>query len=90
MLSTSNKFLDELALESRVQIDDAYRDRLPDVPLPGMGMGAFEDLHLFRDHHAFAAELIRLAREFYGVASVEFIEKFVAARARDDKRSGGA
>jgi hypothetical protein len=84
-LSTANKPLDELALEGRVQIDDAYRDRLPDVPLPGMGMGAFENLHGFRDHHAFAAELIRLTREAYGVASEEFIDKFVAARARDDR-----
>ena len=85
ILSTSNKSLDELALDNRVQIDDAYRGRLIDVPLPQSGMGAFEDLQGFQDHHALAVELIRLARRSSGVASEEFVWRFAAARARNDQ-----
>jgi Domain of unknown function (DUF927) len=85
ILSTSNKSLDELALDNRVQIDDAYRGRLIDVPLPVSGMGAFEELHDFQDHHALAVELISLARGSYGVASEEFASRFAAARERNDK-----
>ena len=85
ILSTSNRSLDELALENRVRIDDAYRDRLIDVPLPLRGMGAFENLHGFEDHHALAVELISLARRSNGIASKEFMREFTAARARDDR-----
>jgi hypothetical protein len=86
-LSTSNKSLDELALENRVQVDDALRGRLIDVPLPQAGMGAFESLCGCRDHHVLAVKMIRLARVTYGVASDEFVWRFTALRARDEKAS---
>ena len=55
-----------------VEIDDALRGRLIDMPLPAGINGAFEELHGYGDHATFAIELLRVARENYGVASVEF------------------
>jgi putative DNA primase/helicase len=84
ILSTSNKSLDELALENRVSIDDAYRDRLVDVPLPFGGHGAFEDLHEHQTHHEFATELVRLAKKFHGSAAREFLVRITAELGRDE------
>ncbi len=68
VLSNSNPSLDEIAAIDHCHVDDALRTRLIDVPLPPGAHGAFECLHGFDDHAAFAAEVLRIARDHYGVA----------------------
>ena len=50
LLSASNDSLDDMAREVRVEVDDALRGRLIDVPLLRGLVGAFECLHGYRDH----------------------------------------
>jgi hypothetical protein len=83
VLSISNDSLDKMAGDVGVEIDDALRDRLIDIPLPDGVKGAFEELHGCGDYDTLATELLRLAGENYGVASVEFIERIVEWRERD-------
>ena len=45
ILSTSNKTLDEMAIEDGLEITDAHRGRMIDVPTAVDGDGAFENLH---------------------------------------------
>ena len=61
VLSTSNKSLDEMAVEGRASIDDAHRGRLSDIPLPDDGSGIFEDLHGFETHAALSKRLAELS-----------------------------
>ena len=84
VLSSSNNSLDDMARAVGDEIDDALRGRLIDVPLPAGIVGAFEDLHGFADHAAFSVELLRVARENYGVASIEFIQRMVEWREQDE------
>lgn len=60
ILSLSNESLDEIAPRWRVEIDDAHRDRLIDVPLEPAGM--FENLHGFENRAALSAEPPRRRR----------------------------
>jgi hypothetical protein len=83
VLSSSNDSLDEMARAVGDEIDDALRGRLIDVPLTAGIVGAFEDLHGHADHAAFSVELLRIAHQNYGVASVEFIQRVVEWRERD-------
>src|SRR5208337_1131196 len=82
-LSISNDSLDKMARDVGVEIDDALRDRLIDIPPPDGSKGAFEELHGYGDYDTLAIELLRLAEENYGVASVEFIQRMVEWRERD-------
>lgn len=84
VLNTSNFSLDEMAAIDHCHIDDAHRTRLIDVPLPTGASGAFECLHEYDDHAAFATELLRIARSHYGVASKAFVERLSAWRRRDE------
>ena len=81
VLSTSNKSLDEMAVEDSVgdKVDDAYRSRLIDVPLPQQNC-AFEDLHGFSDKAALTKRLLALSCRHYGWASIHFLEKLVEWR----------
>ncbi|HKI15467.1 MAG TPA: DUF927 domain-containing protein, partial [Roseiarcus sp.] len=83
-LSISNDWLDKMARGVGAEIDDALRDRLMDIPLPEGSKGAFEELHGYDDYDTLAIELLRLAGENYGVASVEFIQRMVEWRERDE------
>jgi hypothetical protein len=85
-LSTSNKSLDEMAKEAGVEIDDAHRGRLIDVPSPVGPSGMFEHLHGFLNHAALTAELKRIAGEHYGWASDEYLRRLVREHARDKGR----
>jgi putative DNA primase/helicase len=85
-LSSSNDSQDDMARAVGDEIDDALRGRLIDVPLPAGIVGAFEDLHDFADHAAFSVELLRVARQNYGVASVEFIQRMVEWCEQDEAR----
>jgi putative DNA primase/helicase len=86
LLSLSNMSLDDMGLAAREEIDDAYRGRLIDVPLPANCVGAFENLHGLGSHAALSAELQRIARSHHGVAARDFLKRF-ARELRDDKAS---
>jgi hypothetical protein len=83
LLSLSNESLDEMARNSRVQIDDAHRGRMIDVPLASGVVGAFENLHGLENHAAFSIELRRIARVHHGRAAREFLRRFAADLRRD-------
>ncbi len=86
VLSTSNRSLDQMAREAGVEIDDAHRGRLIDVPSSLGGSGMFEHLHGFLDHAALTTELKRVAGEHYGWASDEFLRRLVRLYSRDKPR----
>jgi uncharacterized protein (DUF927 family) len=86
VLSTSNRSLDQMAAEAGVEIDDAHRGRLIDVPSPVGPSGMFEHLHGFLNHAALTTELKRIAGDHYGWASDEFLRRLVREHARDKGR----
>jgi hypothetical protein len=86
VLSTSNKSLDELAADDGVAVDDAYRDRLLDVPLPADAHGVFENLHGCEDLAAFVRRTTRLAKRNHGVLGREFVRRLLAWRERCGKQ----
>lgn len=86
LLSLSNEFLDEMAQRAGVEIDDAHRGRLIDVPLAPGGIGAFEDLRDFANHAEFSADLKRVARLHHGRAAREFVRRFAADLRREEAR----
>jgi putative DNA primase/helicase len=86
MLSLSNFSLDEMGQKCREEIDEALRGRMIDVALaPGI-VGAFEDLHGFKNHATFSAELLRIAHTHCGRAARAFLKEF-AAELREDEAS---
>jgi putative DNA primase/helicase len=78
VLSTSNKSLDEMAVDSRTQCPETVRTRLIDVPVPLIAHGAYEELHGFADEQALSVELKRIAAAHYGLAAREFVKDIVA------------
>ena len=83
LLSLSNGSLDEMAQRAQVEIDDAHRGRLIDVPLASGVVGAFENLHGLENHAAFSIELRRIAKSDHGRAAREFLRRFAADLRRD-------
>jgi putative DNA primase/helicase len=84
LLSASNDSLDDMARAVDDEVDDALRGRLIDVPLLRGVVGAFECLHGYGDHAEFGAELLRVARENYGVASVALLWGMIRWLERDE------
>ena len=68
-----------------VEIDDAHRGRLIDVPLASGVFGAFEDLHGFANHAEFSIELRRIARSDHGCAAREFLRRFASELGLDKR-----
>ena len=85
ILSTSNKSLDEMAVDLGSKCPDAVRTRLIDVPMPVMGKGAFENLHELDDERAFSVRLQEIARDYYGMVARKFIGELVIRRKRNPK-----
>jgi putative DNA primase/helicase len=82
-LSTSNHSLDELAQRAGLEIDDAERGRLVDIPNPVGGHGIYEDLHGFENGKKFTDALKIRCRKFYGTAGEEFVRRLVQDRSTD-------
>jgi putative DNA primase/helicase len=82
-LSTSNYSLDELAQRAGLEIDDAERGRLVDIPNPSAGDGVYEDLHGFENGERLTDVLKVRCRKFYGTPGEEFVRRLVEDRARD-------
>jgi putative DNA primase/helicase len=83
ILSTSNHTLDELARRGQVDVDDAERGRLVDVPLPAVGLGLYENIHGFHSGAIFTDELKSLSRRYYGTPRHAFAEALVVKRKKD-------
>jgi putative DNA primase/helicase len=82
-LSTSNYSLAELAQRAGLEIDDAERGRLVDIPNPAGGHGIYEDLHGFENGQKFTDALKVRCRKFCGSAGEQFVDRLVRDRARD-------
>src|ERR1700730_2888439 len=82
-LSTSNYSLDELAQRAGLEIDDAERGRLVDVPMPNAGHGIYEDLHRFKNGEKFTDALKVRCRKFCGSAGVQFLDRLITVRAHE-------
>ena len=85
-LSTSNYSLDELARRAGLEIDDAERGRLVDIPNPAAGHGIYENLHQFDDGEKFTDTLKVRCRKFCGVVGKAFVRKLVQDRAKKPNR----
>src|ERR1700730_18655820 len=82
-LSTSNYSLTELARRAGIEIDDAERGRLVDIPNPDGGHGIYEELHGFDNGQKLTDALKARCRKFYGAAGEEFVRRLVHDRGRD-------
>jgi putative DNA primase/helicase len=77
-LSTSNFSLDALAQRGGVDLNDAHRSRLTEIPLPASGHGIYEDLHGFASGEALTDSLVPSCRRYFGSAGLEFQKRVVA------------
>jgi putative DNA primase/helicase len=82
-LSTSNYSLAELAQRAGLDIDDAERGRLVDIPNPVGGHGIYEDLHGYENGQKFTDALKVRCRKFCGAAGEEFVRRLVQDRSTD-------
>jgi hypothetical protein len=84
-LSTSNLSLAQLGRQGKIQIDEAHRGRMADIPLPRHGNGLDERLNGLADGEELSDVLQRRSRRYYGTPAREFIRNLVrdceAARA---------
>jgi uncharacterized protein (DUF927 family) len=76
-LSTSNFSLKEMAVKGGVEIDNAVRGRLVDIPLPRAAHGIYEDLHGLSTGSELTDLLKTRCRIYYGVPIREFLEKLL-------------
>jgi putative DNA primase/helicase len=77
-LSTSNDSLAELATKGSLEIDDAVRGRLVDIPLPNTPHGIYEDLHGVPNGRRLTDHLKSQCRIYYGVPIREFLSRLLA------------
>jgi putative DNA primase/helicase len=82
-LSTSNYSLDDLARRAGLEIDDAERGRLVDIPNPAGGHGIYEELHGFENGQKLTDALKVRCRKFCGAVGGEFVQRLVKDRADD-------
>jgi putative DNA primase/helicase len=82
-LSTSNYSLAELAQRAGLDIDDAERGRLVDIPNPVGGHGIYEDLHGYENGQKFTDALKVRCRKFCGAVGEEFGQRLVKHQADD-------
>lgn len=79
-LSTSNYSLAELATKASVEIDNADRGRLVDIPLPNTPHGMYEDLHGAPNGRRLTDHLKSQCRTYYGVPIREFLSRLLVKR----------
>ena len=84
-LSTSNASLDELAKAGGIDIDDAVRGRMVDVPLPFEGFGLYETLHEFSNGEELTDAIKARSLRVFGTPRHAFAKKLVKD-AVDDRR----
>jgi putative DNA primase/helicase len=84
-LSTSNLSFGQLGQEGGVDIGDAERGRLADIPMPVGGHGLYETLHGFASGEKLSDELQRQSRRVCGAPIRPFIKELVSHRRTDKK-----
>lgn len=84
LLSTTNDSLDTIGTRAGVSIDDGYRSRLIDIPLPAGSDSMFENLHGYDSPAALTKRLIELSMENHGVAARWYLKQLLAWRLRDE------
>jgi putative DNA primase/helicase len=82
--STSNLTLTKLAREGNIEVDDAGRGRMGDIPLPDQAHGIYEDLHGFESGEACSDALQRRCRRYIGVPIRAYLRRLV----RESKKVG--
>ena len=85
-LSTSNYSLEELASRAGLEIDDAERGRLSDIPCPNAGHGLYEDLHDVQNGEALSDALRVQCRKYFGSPGRIFCQKLALERAKRPRR----
>ena len=76
-LSTSNSTLTKLAWEGNIEIDDAGRGRMGDIPLPDQAHGIFEDLHGFESGEVCSDTLQGRCRRYFGTPIRAYLRRLV-------------
>jgi uncharacterized protein (DUF927 family) len=85
-LSTSNLTFDQIAVAGKIEMDDAYRSRMFDIPCPEQsGFGIFETIHDFASGEEMSDALQHRSRLYFGTAGLAFVRKLVADRNRNAK-----
>jgi putative DNA primase/helicase len=75
--STSNLTLTKLAREGGIEVDDAGRGRMGDIPLPDQARGIYEDLHGFESGEDFSDRLQRRCRRYFGTPILAYLQRLV-------------
>jgi len=75
--STSNPTLTKLAREGKIEVDDAGRGRMGDIPLPDQAHGIYEDLHGFDSGEALSDALQRRCRRYFGTPIRAYLQRLV-------------
>jgi putative DNA primase/helicase len=75
--STSNLTLTKLARKGKIEVDDAGRGRMGDVPLPDQAHGIYEDLHGFASGEVLSDTLQRRCRRYFGTAICAYLQRLV-------------
>jgi putative DNA primase/helicase len=75
--STSNSTLTKLAREGKIEVDDAGRGRMGDIPLPDQAHGIYEDLHGFARGEALSDALQRSCRRYFGTPIRAYLRRLV-------------
>lgn len=83
-LSTTNLTVDDILTAGGEVVDDAYRVRAIDIPLPENGHGIFENLHGFASGEDLSNHLKKASTEQYGTLIRAFLRRLVQARADDE------
>ena len=83
-LGTTNLTVDQILTGGGLMVDDAYRVRAIDIPLPENGHGIFENLHGFESGAALSNHLKEACNRQYGTLFPAFLQRLVQARADDE------
>jgi putative DNA primase/helicase len=75
--STSNLTLTKLASEGKIEVDDAGRGRMGDMPLPDQAHGIYEDLRGFESGEALSDALQRRCRRYFGTPIRAYLLRLV-------------
>lgn len=75
--STSNLTLTKLAREGKIEVDDAGRGRMGDIPLPDQAHGTYEDLHGFKSGEVLSDALQRHCHRYFGTPIRAYLQRLV-------------
>lgn len=83
-LTSTNLTVDDILTAGGEVVDDAYRVRAIDIPLPQNGHGIFENLHGFASGEDLSDHLKRACSHHFGALIRAFLQRLVQERADDE------